>query len=496
MADLDALRDHINNLMRNHRPPMSVHALYNAIQQVSADGAELPGRTSFYGWFRDGAQPKHLLLECVPALSRALGVDEYEFWRIAKVLPPEVYSAAALLSAANDFRDTLRMMTRATMDAGLLSDGVAIVVDRVMNSDLDFRITILPTVRGYAKEIHVHSWIVLEPAEPAEPGMSRLRESVSPLAGKSPVQQREQIRREVITEALWRSLGLRWRIEPGPELPYNFNLDLCIEIPAEERNRLPATEAGIVPHVIPDRILVVSAPFGHAELFAAFIGDGLGFGTVDLRYQGFRDPRSSQEVVQFCLDTIADRSSRYAWSISEAADILTEIEDAIVRAASNHLIVGISYGPVTRGLGAEIWGVRSADLIAADRVVSRILKKINASHPVVVVEYNEGDYLFGDSDKTPQVDMNSLTDHVRYSAADAMNLIYDKCNGPPASHWGDKFDDLIYGAGTRARIPGRATRVRWCEPNTLISWYLWSRPSGRNHGPFGRPRTLILNGAG
>jgi hypothetical protein len=468
VADLDALRDHINSLMRNHHPTMSVHALYNAIQRVSADGAELPGRTSFYSWFRDGAQPKHLLLECVPALSRALGVDEYEFWRIAKVLPPEVHSAAALLSAANDFRDTLRMMTRATMDAGLLSDGVAIVVDRVMNSGLDFRITILPTVRGYAKEIHVHSWIVLEPAEPAEPRMSRLRRSVSPLAGKSPAQQREQIRREVITEALWRSLGLRWRIEPGPELPYNFNLDLCIEIPAEERNRLPAAEAGMVPNVTPDRILVLSAPFGHAELLAAFMGNGLGFGTVDLRYQGFHDPRSDQEVVQFCLDTVAERSSRYVWSISEAADILTGIEDAIVQAASNHLVVGISYGPVTRGLGAEIWGVRSADLIAADRVVSRILRKINASHPMIAVEYNEADYLSGESDKTRQVDMNSLTDHVRYSAADAMNLIYDKCNGPPASHWGDRFDDLIYGAGTRARIPARSTRVRWCEPDTYL----------------------------
>jgi hypothetical protein len=468
LADLDALRDHINSLMRNHRPPMSVHALYNAIQQVSADRSELPGRTSFYGWFRDGAQPKHALLECVPALSTALGVDEYEFWRIAKVLPPEVHSTAALLSAANDFRDTLRMMTRATMDAGLLSDGVAIVIDRVMNSELDFRITILPTVRGYAKEIHVHSWIVLEPAEP---GMSRSRGSAPLLAEKGPVQQRERIRREVITEALWRSLGLRWRTEPGPELPYDFDLNLCIEIPAEERNRLPAAEFGIVPNVTPERILIVSAPFGHAELLAAFMGDGLGFGTVDLRYQGFRDPRSSDEVVGFCLETLMELSSRHIWSISETADIMIQVEDAIVRSADDYLIIGLSYGPVTRGLGAEIWGVRSADLIAADRAVARIIQKVNKHHPVVVVEYDEADYLSGDSDKTRQVDMSSLTDHVRYSAAEAMNLIYDKCNGPPASRWGDKFDDLIYGAGTKARIPGRSTQVRWCEPNTFTSWH-------------------------
>jgi hypothetical protein len=468
LADLNALRDHINSLMRNHRPPMSVHALYNAIQQVSAGRSELPGRTSFYGWFRDGAQPKHALLECVPALSMALGVDEYEFWRIAKVLPPEVHSTAALLSAANDFRDTLRMMTRATMDAGLLSDGVAIVVDRVMNSELNFRITILPTVRGYAKEIHVHSWIVLEPAEP---GMSRSRGSAPILAEKGPVQQREQIRREVITEALWRSLGLRWRTEPGPELPYDFDLNLCIEIPAEERNRLPTTEFGIVPNVTPERILIVSAPFGHAELLAAFMGDGLGFGTVDLRYQGFRDPRSSDEVVRFCRETITELSSRYIWSISETADIMIRAEDAIVRSSGSYLIVGISYGPVTRGLGAEIWGVRSADLIVADRAVARIIQKVNKRHPVIVVEYDEADYLSGDSDKTRQVDMSSLTDHVRYSAAEAMNLIHDKCNGPPASRWGDKFDDLIYGTGTRARIPGRSTQVRWCEPNTFTSWH-------------------------
>jgi hypothetical protein len=81
-------------------------------------------------------------------------------------------------------------------------------------------------------------------------------------------------------------------------LPYNLDLDLCIEIPAEERNRLPAVESGIVPNISPDRILVLSAPFGHAELLAAFMGDGLGFGTVDLRYQGFRDPQSEDEVVR------------------------------------------------------------------------------------------------------------------------------------------------------------------------------------------------------
>jgi hypothetical protein len=299
------------------------------------------------------------------------------------------------------------MMTRATMDAGLLSDGVAIVVDRVMNSDLDFRITIVPTVRGYAKKIHVHSWIGLEPAESS---MGRLRLSAASQINKSPSQQREQIRRDVITEALWRSLGLRWRTEPGPELPYNLDLDLCIEIPAEERNRLPAVESGIVPNISPDRILVLSAPFGHAELLAAFMGDGLGFGTVDLRYQGFRDLQSEVEVVRFCLDTITERSSRYVWSISEAASITSQIEEALVRAASSHLV------------------------------------------------------------KTRQVDMSLLTDHVRYSAAEVMNLIYDKGNGPPASRWGDKFDDLIYGAGTKARIPGRSSQVRWCEPNTFTSW--------------------------
>jgi hypothetical protein len=468
VADLAALRDYINSLMLNHRPPMSIHALYNAIQQASQDGPELPGGTSFYSWFRDGTQPKHAILECVPALSAALGADEYEFWRIAKVLPPEIDTAAALRSAANDFRDTLRMVTRATMDAGLLSDGVAIVVDRVMNSDLDFRITIWPTLRGYAKEIHIHSWIVLEPVQPS---MNWRRGSAVSLASKDPFQQREQIRREVITEVLWRSLGLRWRTEPGPELPYNPFPDLCIEIPAEERNRLPVPESAVVPRMIPDRILIVSAPFGHAELLAALVGDGLGFGTVDLRYQGFRDPRSDDEVTRFCLDTIAERSGRYVLAISEAAGIMTRIENAIVQAAGNYLVVGISYGPVTRGLGAEIWGVRSADLIAADRVVSRIMKNVNRDHRAIIVEYDEEDYLSGDSDKTRQVDLNMLTDHVRYSAAEIMNLIYSRCNGPPASRWGDKFDDLIYGAGATARIPGRSTQVSWCEPNTFTSWH-------------------------
>ena len=272
----------------------------------------------------------------------------------------------------------------------------------------------------------------------------------------------------MITETLWRSLGLRWRTEPGPEWPYNKFPDLCIEIPIEERNRLPVTEIYEVPHIVPERILILSAPFGHAELIAALIGSGLGFGTIDLRYQGFPDPRSRDTVIRFCKENITDRASRYAWSITETADIMASIENEIIGAARNHLIIAISYGPLTRGMGAEIWGIRSKELLAAADVVARIIRTVNREHPVISIEYDEADYISGTtSDRNQQVDLNLLTDHVRLSAAEVMNYIYEKCNGPPVTKWGSIFDDLIYGVDSRARIPPRGSRVRWCPPETL-----------------------------
>jgi hypothetical protein len=465
MADLVALRDYVVARMRapgDGRPPLTVNALFEALQHSFPAGSPA-SRTTLYGWLRPARprEPTPALLECIPAFSAILGVSEYELYHIAKILPREIDTAASLLAAANDFRHALSMATSALANAGLSSDGVAIVVDRVMNYGLDFRIRIWPVVRGYTKEIHLHSWIVLEPVEPI---ISRRRGLVAVLASYDERGQREYIRYNVITETLWRSLGLRWRTEPGPEWPYGDLPALCIEVPIAERNRLPVQKTDLVPHISPDRILVLSAPFGHAELIAALVGEGLGFGTIDLRYQGFPESPPSKVVARFCREKLID-GRHYAWSIAEPSDTLRLLEDDIIAAAETHLIVGISYGSRTRTLGAEVWGLSPRELLKSAEAISSLLRRINDRMALISIEYEEQDYISGGAEGSEQqIDFNLLTDHVRFSAAEVLNYIYEKCNGPPADTWGISFDDLRHGLSSKAQVPPRATRVRWCSP--------------------------------
>lgn len=466
MANLRALRDYLAELMSaqdGSRPSLTVNALFEALQRSSAVGSPV-SRTTLYGWLRQShpETPSSALLECIPVFSELFGVNEYEFYHVAEILPPEIETAASLLAAANDFRHALSMATRALTNAGLSSDGVAVVVDRIMNCELDFKITIWPIVRGYAKEIHLHSWIVLEPVEPI---MSRRRYSMATLASQDEYDQRQYIRRNVITETLWRSLGLRWRTESGPEWPYGTFPSLCIEVPIEERNRLPVRETRRAPDITPGRILVLSAPFGHAELIAAFVGEGLGFGTIDLRYQGFPEHRPCELIARFCREKLIDQTSQYAWSICEVSDTMKLLEGDILNTANNYLIIGISYGPFTRKLGAEIWGLSSRELLNASSRVSAMLSNINQHNSVISIEYAEEDYISGAAGGAgPQIDFNLLTDHVRFSAAEVLNYVYEKCNGPPVSKWGSAFDDLMHGVGGKASIPPRRTRVRWFAP--------------------------------
>ncbi len=368
MADLVALRDYVVARMRtpgDGRPPLTVNALFEALQQSFPAGSPV-SRTTLYGWLRQSRprEPTPTLLECVPAFSTALGVSEY-----------------AVLASYDE--------------------------------------------RG----------------------------------------QREYIRYNVITETLWRSLGLRWRTEPGPEWPYGDFPGLCIEVPIVERNRLPVPEIDLVPRISPDRILVLSAPFGHAELVAALVGEGLGFGTIDLRYQGFPENSPSTVVARFCREKLTDEASRYALSIAEPSDTLKLLEDDIIAAAETHLIVGISYGPRTRTLGAEVWGLSQRELLKSAATISSLLHRINSRNALISIEYQEKDYISDSaSSSKEQIDFNLLTDHARVSAAEVLNSIYEKCNGPSTDTWGISFDDLRHGLSSKARVPARGTRVRWCPP--------------------------------
>ena len=466
MANLRALRDYLIELMQAQgvdRPTLSVNALFEALQRSSPSGSPV-SRTTLYAWLggSHSETPSPALLECIPVLSQLFGISEYEFYHVAEILPPEIETAASLLAAANDYRHALSMATRALNNAGLSSDGVAVVVDRVSNFELDFKITIWPIVRGYSKEIHLHSWIVLEPVEPV---MSRRRFSMTMLSSMDEDGQRQYIRRSVVTETLWRSLGLRWRTESGPEWPYGAFPRLCIEVPVEERNRLPAREARWVPDITPGRVLVLSAPFGHAELIAAFVGEGLGFGTIDLRYQGFPESYPRDLMVRFCREKLADRAINYAWSICEASSTMKLLEDDIINAAEHSLIVGVFYGALTRQLGSQIWGLSSKELLDSSDGVSAMLRKINRRNSVITVDYSEEDYISTAVGGTSlQIDFHLLTDHVRFSAAEILNFMYQHCNGPAVGRWGTAFDDLMHGTDGKAYIPPRASRVQWFAP--------------------------------
>ncbi len=469
MADLAALRSYLNDLMRDPgggRPPLTVNALFEALQRTFA-GEPPVSRTTLYGWLHEPHQkiPTPALLECIPAFSTLFGISEYELYHVAGILPPEIETAASLLAAANDFRRTFALAASALASAGLSSEGEAIVIDRIMNHRLDFRMTIWPIVRGYSKEIHLHSWIVMEPVESR---MSRRRGLVADLTRRSVQEQREYVRGSVITEGLWRSLGLRWRTEPGPEWPYGSFPELCLEVPVRERNRLPVKDGHNAPQIVPGRILVLSAPFGHAELVAAFLGEALGFGTIDLRYQGFPEAASMDIITRFCRQKLSDSTTHYVWSLAEKQETMALLEADIIRAAESHLIVWVSYGPLTRTLGAKVWGLSQDQLESLANTVATMVRKINRRLPIISIEYDEMDYLYpGTASDERVIDMNLLTDHVRFSAAEVLNYIYQECSGPSVDKWGNLFDDLRFGIASKASIAPRGSRVRWCPPGTF-----------------------------
>lgn len=468
MADFLALRELIYDLMRGRdkrHPLFNANSLYKRLER-SATSRPPVSRTTFYSWF-GGHQaltpPTAILLECVPALAEILNVNEYELYHAAGILPREIDTAISLSAAANEFRAAFGVAARALERAGLSSAGEALVVDRILNHGLDYKITLWPITRGTKKPIHLHSWIVLEPVETV---MSRRRESITYLEDRPVSQRRHYIRHAVIRDGLWRSLGLRWRTIGGPEWPYSSFPPLCIEVPVEERNRRPIEDKRR-PRLDPSRILAISAPFAHSELLVALVAEALGFGTFDLRYQGFPETRFTDELARFCVDKLIDRTPLYAWSIAQDADFLRTIKTNILGSAARHLIICSTFGSRARALGSRVWGISAAALRAAQDVSAEIVYEVNQKYPVIIVDYEDSDYVTVADGSPRSVDFNLLTDHVRFSAAEILNLLLAHHSGPPAPQWGNRFDDLRYGVATRATIPDRLTRVRWCEVGSL-----------------------------
>ena len=240
-------------------------------------------RATLYTWFAADGVPTQAFLECVPVLARIFNVDEHILWRAAGILPPELEASLASAAGAHVMREAHREVAKTLAESALSTAGEALVLDRILHAQLDYRMTAWPLVRGERQPLHLHSWIVLEPME--DPGTWRRLKTVL-LEDLAAQERRRYLRQEVIGEGLWRTLGLQWRDRIPAEFRHLGPSPLFIEVPVEERNRPAPSEC---PHELlgVERILLLGAPWAHAELMAALMADALRFGSVDLCNLGY-----------------------------------------------------------------------------------------------------------------------------------------------------------------------------------------------------------------
>ncbi len=467
MADLDALQRFVRQLMqeprRGQREALSASGVYAAIHSHFQDQPPF-SRTTFYQWFGQGpSKVSPLLLEAIPALAGVFDVQEYEFYRVARLLPPEIDASLSLAAAAKDLRKSLAEANASLSSMGLSSAGEALVVDRILQSNLDYRITVWPIVRGISRPIHLHSWIVLQPVESL---ISRRRPAVENLEQLTADKRRAQIRRSVITEDLWRSLGLRWLPDPGPEWPFDGSPELCIEVPVEERNRLPLDHAWHSPRT--QSILALSAPFAHGELLVALVAEALGFGTYDMRYQGFQAPTiDPRQATEFCRHKLREDTPQYAWSIAQTAEVFRRVREHVVGVGPTTQVVLLTCGPTRRSSGSRVWDLSESAMADSEQEARSVAVELNREREVVWVEYDDADYCEPGDDGEPELDFDRMIDHVRYVAAEVLNCLHVHRGGPPAPRWGPHFDDLRRPASQLAHLPELSSRVRWCAPDSL-----------------------------
>ncbi len=108
MADLDALQRFVRQLMqeprRGQRETLSASGVYAAGNSHFQDQPPF-SRTTSYQWFGHGpSKVSTLLLEAIPALAGVFDVQEYEFYRVARLLPPEIDASLSLAAAAKDLQ--------------------------------------------------------------------------------------------------------------------------------------------------------------------------------------------------------------------------------------------------------------------------------------------------------------------------------------------------------------------------------------------------------
>lgn len=467
MANVRALRDKIEEFARGPKSPMagrfSVNDLYVRVGR-HFDGEPPVSRATFYTWFRESARPSQSILECIPAFAAILDVPEYEMWSAAGVLTSETEAALALGSVAHDLRRAYRRMRKTLSENGLSTAGEALVVDRIMHYQLDYRITIWPVVRGTDLPLHLHSWIVLEPIPRAE---STRRVPTTILQDATPDQRRRFIREEVITEGLWRTLGLKWRDRMPEEFEHLGGEPLFIEVPVEERGRPPSPDPA--PGTTLDRLLVLGAPWAHAELMAALLADALRFGSWDLRYIGFPADRGTEAKEQFCRQKLDERRPGFVWAIAQRYDLMERLRTDILDAVEGAPVVVVTYGQDMVNFAATaLRATRHADVGKALAVVNSLVFELRELTDVIHVEIADEDVLVGQTGElNPEPFVRDLAvDLIRHLTAQVLDVLRSHELGPGIRHWGSRFDDLRL-AHELSVHSGRST-VSWL-PRTVPS---------------------------
>jgi hypothetical protein len=455
-----------------------MNSLHRRFEQRFPEGKAPVSRNTLFSWFGAGTArtpPSPRLIECIPALADVLDVDEFELYRAAGVLPVETTAAMALSTAAEQFRAAFQLADSALRDVGLADSGEALLLNRLLqqekaNPGLDYRIEVWPVVRGSSLPLHFRSWVILKPVEP-DPRQQRPR--TRDLERRSREERCRVIRSDVVGETLWRSLGLRWRYPPPLEYSGSEPPALFIEVPVAERNRRPSFDERRTPAVQPSRMLALSGLWSHGETLVALIADALGWGTYDLRYQGFDDDGANvgagrEQKIRFCRTKLAETLPYYAWAIPEDASVIRAVAADAVAAAGHHLVVWMTYGPGMAATAARAWLTDSASVMAAQAEATALARRINADHPVIHVDVADEDVCYTDPvTGEPAVDRNRLTDRVRYSAARILNLLRKRCYGPPIEAWGRSFADLRRGLERDPAIPDGATSVTWWDAGAL-----------------------------
>ncbi|WP_181782753.1 hypothetical protein [Pseudonocardia pini] len=460
MGSFNLLRDEIVHLMESG-PGWTRNRLYAEIERRT-DGNPPISRATFFRWF--GSPPRDAtaeLLACVPVLAQILDTREHVLYHLAGILPVELEASMTLASAARDFRIASRAASRALSQVGLSTAGEALIVDRILHHKLDYRITVWPVVRGTSNPLHLRSWVAIQPVEPM---IGRQRPRTAAIERRPVRDRREHFRYEVITDGLWRSLGLRWR-DPLPiEWPYpNDPPDLLVEMAVEERDRdRPDPRRATFD---PARILVLSAVWGHVEPLVSTLADALQWGSYDLRNQGFSFLDEDTEKIQFCRETLAEAAPHYVWAIAEPASVTRALRKEIEAAADTHRIVWVSYGELFARTAARAFRLRPAAVAASRRAVRDVVARLNTRHEILHVHYADDDLRFEDRGKE-SLDRNLLVDHVRYTAGEILNHLHDH-GGPPITAWGPRFDDLRRGSNRYAHVPPRGTTVRLLERGSV-----------------------------